>query len=511
MKALACPKCGAPLPAAVSACPYCRVGLAPEDGTGPQPEETLAAPVVPQGWVLHSDPWRGFTLAHPPGWQVVCTLGQISVREDPVGLVSALIWPFPLTAPLTAAQLAWQITGLSRRQNPSFQAWQQENTASDSQRVSVKIRLTKFGQTLEGLYNILVNGSNVIISGYSAPVQVAAQRSALFGQILASFRSGALMARQVVQDPTEGAFSLSIPAGWSFQGGVNRNNIGGSGACRFNVSMGSQGLVQAGMPYQMWTFTEGMGSLFGALGGTPSRSFSPAHLLCQQFVAPWMAQFQSGFRLESALDRPDLTELSLQELAQAGYPPGSFEVSLAVMETTYTESGARLRQKSRVACMRQRTGMEVFGLGGTAWTALFDIYYRAPEADFWAWEPILTGIHETYKVNPSWKMGEQRLAQNYIANSQQDIARRTRQISQTLSETSDILTSGYWNRQASYDRISEMRSNVTLGVQNVASESGDVYKVPNGFDQYWGDGLGNLYGGSWLSQPDIGWKPLTPT
>jgi len=49
------------------------------------------------------------------------------------------------------------------------------------------------------------------------------------------------------------------------------------------------------------------------------------------------------------------------------------------------------------------------------------------------------------------------------------------------------------------------------GVQNVASPSNEVYKVPNGYDQYWMDGLGNFYGGSWMTQPDIHWTPLDPT
>ncbi len=527
MRALSCPKCGAPLPGAVPACPYCRVGLVHE---APAPEESIQAgpvlepaaapaepaaqphgPAVPADWMLHSDPWRGFSLAHPWGWQVVCTQGQITVREDPVGMVAVMIWPFPLPNPMTAQQLAFQITEMLRRTNPTYQIWLQDNAAPDSPRVSVKLHVNKYGQDLEGVYNILVEGGNAIISGYSAPVQVVAQRSPQLSQILSTFRSGPMMPRQQVRDPSEGAFTLSLPKGWSFQGGISRNNIGGSGAARFTASKGPQGLVQAGMPYQMWTFMEGMGGWLGALGGYQTRQFCTADVLCQQFVAPWMAQFQSGFRLEAAVDRPDLTELSMIEMAQSGYPPGSYDASMAMMETTYNEGGARLRQKSRLACLRMRTGMESWGMGNSSWVAFFDIYWRAPEAEFTAWEPILTGIHESYKLSPAWKAGEQQLARNYIANSQADSARRMRQISQTLSETSDIITSGYWERQATYDRISEMRSNTMLEVHNVVSDSGDLYKVPNGYDQYWSDGLGNLYGGSWLSQPDLNWKPLTPT
>jgi hypothetical protein len=101
--------------------------------------------------------------------------------------------------------------------------------------------------------------------------------------------------------------------------------------------------------------------------------------------------------------------------------------------------------------------------------------------------------------------------QNYIANAQADMANRRMQISQTLSETSNIISNSYWAQQPVYDRLSEMRSNTTLDLQNVASGTGEVYKVPYGYDQYWMDGLGNLLGGGWMVQPGIDWKPLSPT
>jgi len=37
----------------------------------------------------------------------------------------------------------------------------------------------------------------------------------------------------------------------------------------------------------------------------------------------------------------------------------------------------------------------------------------------------------------------------------------------------------------------------------------DVYKVADGYDQYWKDSLGNIYGGSWLTQPAINGTPLS--
>lgn len=517
MQALSCPKCGAPLRAEMDVCPYCRVGLThdtPASGSAAssssrQPEQTSVE--VPEGWTLHKDPWHGFTIAHPPGWEVVVFQGQISVRADPVGLTSALIWPFQLQQPCPAQKIATQFTTLAQRFNPSYQAWVQGNTSAESTRVSLRTQQIRYGQQEQGVFNILVQGVNVVVSGYEAPAQTIAQVGDTMTRILSTFRTCEMMPRQMAQDPMEGAFTVALPQGWLFQGGVNRNHIGGAGSTQFTICREPQGLVLAGQPWYQWNFMEGGMGILGVFSGTQSARFVPASQFCNQNIAPWMAQFQAELRIEKITERPDLADLAIIELAQAGYPPGMFEVSMAVMETTYTENGVRLRQKSRVATQRQRGGVGTLFESSPMWMAILDVYYRAPDAEFAVWEPVLSGIINSMKVNPAWKAGEQRLAQNYIANSQADIQRRTRQISQTLSETSDIISSGYWERQAVYDTISEKRSNAMLGVQNVASESGEEFKVPYGYDQYWQDGLGNLYGGSWLSQPDIDWKPLTPT
>ena len=365
---------------------------------------------------------------------------------------------------------------------------------------------------MDGLYNILVEGANAIISGYEAPAAGIAQRSAVMAQILSSFRTTLRMPRQSAREPGEGAFTVTLPAGWIFQGGVNRNNIGGSGLAQYSIGIDPAGRVMAAMPSYQWSYMDSGGfNPFGSFGGPQALPYMPAEQFCMRNIAPWMQSFQSGFKVEAVVGRPDLAELSLAELAQSGYPPGSFEASVATIETSYDENGLRLRQLSRVSTLRQRSNPGLFGGAAPIWQAALDIYYRAPQAEFKTWEPVLSGIVDSLALNPAWQAGEQRLAQNYIANSQSDIQRRTRQISQTLSETSDILTSGYWNRHANDERYSEMRQNAMMGVQNVASSSGEEYKVPLSFDRYWADGLGNLYGGSWMAQPDLNWKPLDPT
>ena len=504
MEALNCPKCGAPLQVGMIVCPYCRVGLVGDSPQVDQPALDLPAE-IPSGWVGYHDPWHGFTLAHPPGWSVVTYQGQISVREDPAGCVAAWLSPFTLPAPASARQVAGQFIALARWVNPSFQAWGQVDAAKDSPRLTLRTRQQKWGQVLEGVYNIVVEGPNAIISGYQAPEQVLADRSVTLTQILTTFRTAELMPRQLVHEPMEGAFTIQVPAGWGWQAGVNRQNIGGAAKMQFATWSGEQGLISASMPWYTWNFVEGMGGIFGAMfsGRVASMPYMLASQFCQGQITQMMAKSQANLRVESAVERPDLAEQGYIEMAQAGYIPQQWDISTAILETTYDEAGTRLRQKARVSTLRQRgTGM---------WTASNDLLYRASDAEFSKWEPVLSGILDSLQVNPAWKQAEQRLAQNYIANAQADIHRRQQEISRTLSETSDIITNSYWNRQATYDRLSEQRSNATLGYQNMTDPSGDEYKVPAGFDRYWRDGLGNIYGGSWLTNPDINWQPLEPT
>lgn len=511
MQAHNCPKCGAPVKADASACPYCGVGLSPDPAHARAKRAELPPPEIPAGWTVTRDPWHGFYVAHPPGWQVVVTKGQISIREDPPGLTAAVIWPYTIQPPMTARQAALQFQAVARGFNPSFHAWEQGNSAQDSQRITIITRQVRWGVTMQGLYNVLIDGANAIISGYECPQEKLVERSPVLAQVLATFRTTDLMPREIAHEPSEGAYTILYPSGWLFQGGVDRNHIGGSAMMRYSIARDPQGLAAACMPSYQWIYMEGGASWFGNLGGYQVGRFTSAANYCVQTIAPWMQQFQAQFKVEAIVDRPDLVDLAVIELAQAGYPDGSFDMSIAVIETSYTENGVRLRQKSRVGVQRQRSTGNPFMQPAPMWMALLDVYYRAPENEFAQVEPVLSGIIDSMTPNPAWQAGERQLAQNFIANSQADIQRRTRQISQTLSETSDIVANSYWNRQATYDRLSEMRSNATLGVMNVASSSGEEYKVPTGFDRYWVDGLGNLYGGSWLSQPDLNWKPLEPT
>lgn len=520
MAALTCPQCGAPSRAEARFCPYCGVGFdsgGPRRASAPpQPDPPKAPP--PPGWVVHENPWFGFRLVHPPGWRVYPVRGRISVREDAAGLVSAWIWAVQLPdfdrqggdPAVAARQIASYYVSQLAAQDPTVRAWTMQGASA----VTLRVERVFLGQPLEGLYSVVVSGGSAMLSGYECPRGQAQARAPVMSQILSSFSTIPALPRRRVVEPAEQAFAFEIPEGWGSQAGVNRGNVGGKGSPQFAAGQNPHNTVAAAMPSYQWNFIEGgWGSPFGGLlggmgGGVSSMPHTPAAPFCERFIVPWMRSFQAGLSVLGVEDRPDLTAAAYQELAETGTgSPASMEVSSAVLTTAYVENGAQLQQRSVVAVFRPRA-MSSFG---GAWTAALNVYYRAPQAEFDRWEPVLLGLIASFHLNPRWQQGELALAQNFILQSQMDRQRRLGQIAQTLSQTSDIITSGYWSRQETYDRLSQMWSNAILGRQDMTTASGQVYNVPAGYDRYWVNGLDNVYAGGWNDRPDIHWQPLEPT
>ncbi len=479
------------------------------------PEEATAAPpsepddALPEGWQRYQDPWNGFALEHPLGWEVRCARNVITVREERAGDCLALLWPLQLPQPMSLQQIAGLLVEQARRTEPTFTAWQRPESTPDC--LLLRTRAQRGPLTLEGSVTILLDGSNALISGFHCPAPISASHAPILGRILSTYRLIPPMPRLRFQEPQEGAFALCVPPGWSVQGFVNRNNIGGAAMPQFTVRRDPQGLALAVSTMASWMFNAGMPGMWDAFSGMQSRPYLPAPQFAAQFVAPMMQSQQDHFRVEEVYACPDWVPYLAAEIAKAGIPPQSMEITAAMLVTTYTEAGVSLRQKTGITVQRG-TGPAAFMMGmGSMWTGQMGNYYRAPITEFDAQEPILAGILDSYRVNPVWEQNELMRNQQAILWKQQDTLRRTREISQTLHETSDIITSGYWHRQEVYDQLSHNWSNVILGRQDVVDDSGTLYSVPSGYDQYWRDNMNNLHTGTWLANPDPTWHRLEPT
>jgi len=110
-----------------------------------------------------------------------------------------------------------------------------------------------------------------------------------------------------------------------------------------------------------------------------------------------------------------------------------------------------------------------------------------------SWKQDIALDQQLEQVHQNVRMQEQASLQNavnYARQSQAINAQRQREISQTLSETSNIIMQGYQNRMASQDRISENWSQAIRGVDSYVTTDGrtvehsvvsdHVYQAPNG-------------------------------
>ena len=98
----------------------------------------------------------------------------------------------------------------------------------------------------------------------------------------------------------------------------------------------------------------------------------------------------------------------------------------------------------------------------------------APYGQLGEYEEILTEILSSVEYTDDFVSA--------VMTDQQIKAAGNAAIAQTLRETSDIVASGWHERQKTYDIISEQYSDATLGYERVYDvETGEVYRAYNGF------------------------------
>lgn len=102
----------------------------------------------------------------------------------------------------------------------------------------------------------------------------------------------------------------------------------------------------------------------------------------------------------------------------------------------------------------------------------------APVNEFISIKDVLLSTLKSFKMEDSY-------VQSGI-NVINENGERFRQISKTISETSDIITKGWYQRNKSYDVMSAKKSDQIMDVERVYDpDSGEVYEVENGFYDYY--------------------------
>jgi hypothetical protein len=337
-------------------------------------------------------------------------------------------------------------------------------------------------------------------------------------------------------DPTEHAFAVQVPRGWRVKGGVTRPGPLPVIAFETTDPSGSVGFMLSPSTH---TFTEpvpraaGMLGLLGSLMGDPSAMMAampfpgaqpmpwqPAAALVQSFFLPQWRRIWPDAAVVAMRDQPDETRRHVAKRTEDCHARGmALSVEGAVLDVLI---GYTLRGVSMLHAARLMTTRMLGGVGAPLpWYAEVAGSWWAPRDRFTTYEPILRRIFASVQPNPQWEAAELEADNLRSLRAQSDIHRRQMQISQTLSETSDIVSQGYWERERIHAQHEQARqamgpqddwqhrySNAILGWEDRVDDSGQRYSIAAGHERVWRDDGGNLHYGDQLTNPDPAWHEL---
>ncbi len=513
-----CRHCGVPLPWDCRTCDRCGAP-APPPGSDPRRVPEPPAFDGPSDWVEHRDPWRGFRVCHPRAFRLLRTKGPLVLTPDDGRRFATLLWPVELRGPEEARALPTRFVQWKKQTNPTARAFTSPPGPAGETDLCVLEEVA--GEVLETRVRLRADERSALLVGLQAPR--GSQRPLLeaLARVAASFAPVPALARVLWVEPAEGAFEIQVPAGWAARGGVSREAPSGLGTTWFEAWGDPTGRVRVVLSGRVLQFMDpgpgggAVGAVFGLFMGLPpltpglpaerqapyqtARDYVLQRLLVERRLQDPQATLLAGE------DRPDLVQEALAELTRQGVPGA--RVSAGDYLLRFHSDGVPLLERGQVRTLSVPVPSLMPG-APQPWMAEVPRLLQAPEAEFAGLEPVLQGVAETCRVNPAWQAGQEARVRSFVTTSQADRHRRLGEISRTLSETSDLVSQGYWERQAHTDHLGHDWSNAILGYEDRVTDAGRVFNIPSGYERVFRDPQGNLLGSGWLVDPDPTWQEL---
>jgi hypothetical protein len=491
---------------------------------------TAGLPPARAGWTTHTDP-MGFAVQTPIGWQIttVPRFGRIFMQGQQGEQV--VIWPMFLDqVRVNAAGAAIVVRQLARTLDPQM-PWGAAEVSEGCARVIGR------GPQQSGVTMIRwassPAGTTLFVYGLEAPAATYASSAETFAGILTSFRitgsrqaaaeggapatAAAAGSPSFVRwtDPREGAFSISVPAGWKVTGGAYRlsaTDVRPSVAMLspdgIRISFSDPNIGTFTQPTQMLSYAGlGEGATTSIGDGTilQIRSFLSGQQFAREYVERSLPPVCGAVSVTASNDRDDLRGGYAQQ-AEAEEITGG---QLSVGDVTFTcAPGGRSLTGYYVA-------VTMIPLPGRSplWYVYRLFGYLAPSERQQEAATIGDQVVRSWQVNPEWTAREKQIAAEAVQQdnlrSQQIRSRALAAIAEDLRQTTEIVTSGYWARQKVYDEISRKRENAILGTVDVVDPaSGRQYKIEYNSDYHWMDDQGNIAGTLTATSPGVGWRKL---
>ncbi len=167
---------------------------------------------------------------------------------------------------------------------------------------------------------------------------------------------------------------------------------------------------------------------------------------------------------------------------------GQNEIGGDILRATYKNDNGELNQglftasvKSAGSYMVSENIMNIFGPQIDVWPLMIYniMYMSAPDAEFVNWQPILDNCLATISFSQEFLNG---------FNEEENTVLKTVQANQKIyDQMSDMIMDSWEKRNASYDIMSQKRSDATLGYDRVYdTDTGEIYKADLDFmDHDW--------------------------
>lgn len=317
-------------------------------------------------------------------------------------------------------------------------------------------------------------------------------------------------------DPREGAFSASVPQGWSVSGGAFRQSatdirqsvvlLSPDRQIRMAVGDANVGVYTAPNPmYARAGMREGGYTALGDGSKVQIRRFLPAQQFMREYVASSVRRECGEPRILSENQRPDLAASSVQRARAQGAP--NPQVTAAGVSFSCTWNGREARGYYAAV-----TILPFPGRNGIWYVDSLYGYLAVPERQQQA-DDVSRHVLNSMGINAQWKQREDQIAGNAVEQDNvrsQEIQARARQaIADNQKQTSDMIVKGYEARSKVYDEISRKRENAILGTVDVVDpNSGKQYKIDNYSDYHWMNNSGVVAGTKTDTSPGSDWRQL---
>ena len=313
------------------------------------------------------------------------------------------------------------------------------------------------------------------------------------------------------------AFSILIPEGWSFSGGlVWRWHPTMPGAFNFSVrsSSGTEELrILPSMPYcwnsnpmSMFTFPEGSNYM-----GNEVRRPVSGYL---QYIKDYILRgYGAGARIAKADNSPGLAD-SLRAENQGGFGT-SVHVDAGTARLEYQRDG--IEYEEDISCGVVFVNMMY---GFMTWTADKVVTTRAPRGKLDDNTRLFMTMLKSLKLDLNWYNLYCQYVQSLVQYGVQDIYNAgliSRIVSNTYNSISDMVRSSYERQQAAYSRVYAGISESIRGVNSYYDPyKGYGVELPGGYRYAYGNSLGEyIFTDNPNFNPNIGsninWSPLNRT